>query len=160
MKISDKINTKTIVLPLQSTCKYEVLQELLNHCMLLDYLTSTKKLISCLDEKEKKMNSASGRGIAYHYNTSVEVEDMIAVLGISKEGIDYDASDGLSCNFILLILEPQSKEELHRHFINCFQDMISDISIKEKLLDASSNIEIEKIIKIWENQLSIDSELL
>ena len=38
--------------------------------------------------------------------------------------------------------------------------MISDFSIKEKLLDASSNIEIEKIIKIWENQLSIDSELL
>ena len=103
MKISDKINTKTIILPLQSTCKYDVLQELLDHCMLLDYLTSTEKLISDLDEKEKIMNSASGRGIAYHYNTSVEVDDMIAVLGISKEGIDYDASDGLSCNFILLI---------------------------------------------------------
>jgi len=106
------------------------------------------------------MNSASGRGIAYHYNISIEVDDMVAVLGISKEGIDYNASDGLSCNFILLILEPQSKEELHRHFIHCFQDMISDISIKEKLLDASSNIEIEQIIKVWENQLSIDTELL
>ena len=46
MKISDKINTKTIVLPLQSTCKHDVLQELLNHCMLLDYLTSREKLIS------------------------------------------------------------------------------------------------------------------
>ena len=160
MKISDKINTKTIILPLQSTCKYDVLQELLNHCMLLDYLTSTEKLISDLDEKEKKMNSASGRGIAYHYNTSVEVDDMIAVLGISKKGIDYDASDGLSCNFILLILEPQSKEESHRHFIHFFQDMISDISIKEKLLDASTNVEIEQIIKAWENQLSIDTELL
>ena len=160
MKISDKINTKTIIFPLQSTYKYDVLQELLNHCILLDYLTSTEKLISYLDEKEKKTNSASGRGIAYHYNTSAEVDDMIAVLGISKEGIDYDASDGLSCNFILLILEPQSKKELHRHFINCFQDMINDISIKEKLLDASSDIEIEQIIKIWEDQLSIDSELL
>ena len=160
MKISDKINTETIVFPLQSTCKYDVLQELLNHCMSLDYLTSTAKLISDLDEKEKRMNSASGRGIAYHYNTSIEVDDMIAVLGISKEGIDYNASDGLSCNFILLILEPKSKEELHRHFINCFQNMIRDIPIKEKLLDASSNIEIEKIIENWEDQLLIDNELL
>ena len=101
MKISDKINTQTIMLPLQSTCKYDVLQELLNHCMSLDYLTSTVKLISYLNEKEKKMNSASGRGVAYHYNTSIEVDDMIAVLGISKEGIHYNASDGLSCNFIL-----------------------------------------------------------
>ena len=137
---------------MQSTYKYDVLQELLNHCILLDYLTSTEKLISYLDEKEKKMNPASGRGIAYHYNTSAEVDDMIAVLGISKEGIDYHAPDGLSCNFILLILEPQSKEELHRHFIHCFQDMIRDISIKEKLLDASTNIEIEQIIKAWEDQ--------
>ena len=38
--------------------------------------------------------------------------------------------------------------------------MISDISIKEKLLDASTNVEIEQIIKAWENQLSIDTELL
>ena len=38
--------------------------------------------------------------------------------------------------------------------------MIRDIPIKEKLLDASSNIEIEKIIENWEDQLLIDNELL
>ena len=160
MKISDKINSKTIVLPLESFSTHDVLQKLLSHCVLLGNLTSTVKLISSFDEKEKKINSASGRGIAYHYNTSIEVENMIAVLGISKEGIDYDASDGLSCNFILLILEPISNEAEHRQFINYFQDMISDISIKERLIDADTNIEVEEIIINWENQLSIDNEFL
>tara|TARA_Y100000590_G_C15716167_1_gene1011966 strand:+ start:868 stop:1350 length:483 start_codon:yes stop_codon:yes gene_type:complete len=158
MKISDKINSKTVVLPLQSNCKYDTLQELLNHCKSLDYLTSTVKLISSLDEKEKKMSSASGRGVAYHYNTSIEVDDMIAVLGISKKGINYDAADGMLCNFILLILEPESKEQQHRQFINYFQDMINDISIKEQLLDADTKSEIEQIIINWENQISIDNE--
>ena len=160
MKISEKINSRTIVLPVKSSCTHDVLQELLNHCMSLDYLTSTVELISKLDEKEKKMNSASGRGVAYHYNTSIEVDDIIAVLGISKEGIDYDASDGVSCNFILLILEPTSKKDEHRQFINFFQDMINDMTIKENLLDAQSIKEVEEIIINWENQLSIDNEFL
>lgn len=160
MKISEKINSRTIVLPVKSSCTHDVLQELLNHCMSLDYLTSTVELISKLDEKEKKINSASGRGVAYHYNTSIEVDDIIAVLGISKEGIDYDASDGLSCNFILLILEPTSKKDEHRQFINFFQDMINDMTIKENLLDAQSIKEVEEIIINWENQLSIDNEFL
>jgi len=160
MKISDKINSKTIVLPLLSTCKYDTLQELLDHCKSLEYLTSTVKLISDLDEKEKKMSSASGRGVAYHHNKSIEVDEMIAVLGISQKGIDYHASDGLSCNFILLILEPKLKEQQHRQFINCFQDMISDIAVKEKLLDARIKSEIEQIIINWENQISIDNEFL
>ena len=105
MKISDKINSNTIVLPLKSDCIHDVLQELLDHCIKLDYLTSSVKLISSLDEKEKIISSASGRGVAYHYNTSIEVDDVIAILGIAPRGIDYEAPDGMLCNFILLILE-------------------------------------------------------
>ena len=77
MKISDKINSNTIVLPLKSDCIHDVLQELLDHCIKLDYLTSSVKLISSLDEKEKIISSASGRCVAYHYNTSIEVDLLV-----------------------------------------------------------------------------------
>ena len=109
-------------------------------------------LFEYLKDDQKAFNSASGRGIAYHYHTSVEVSDTVLVLGISKDGIDYAAADGLLCHFILLILEPVNKPNTHRIFINIFQNLIKNSNIKSNILEVNSAEEIEKIIEKWENQ--------
>lgn len=150
MKLSDKINTKTTISSLKSTCKTDVIHELLDHITNLNYLTSSLKLFSYLDDNKKNINTASGRGIAYHYHTSIEVDTVVVVLGISKEGIDYGASDGLPCHFILLILEPINEPNKHRIFISLFQNLIKNSNIKSKILGVNSSLEIEKIIQDWE----------
>ena len=150
MKLSDKINTKTTISSLKSTCKTDVIHELLDHITNLNYLTSSLKLFSYLDDNKKNINTASGRGIAYHYHTSIEVDTVVVVLGISKEGIDYGASDGLACHFILLILEPTNEPNKHRIFISLFQNLIKNSNIKSKILGVNSSLEIEKIIQDWE----------
>jgi mannitol/fructose-specific phosphotransferase system IIA component (Ntr-type) len=78
------------------------------------------------------------------------VSDVVVILGISKDGIDYGALDGLLCHFILLILEPINKPNEHRTLINIFQDLIKNSNIKSKILEVNSNDKIEKIIEEWE----------
>ena len=151
MKLSEKLNNKTIIYPLQAMSKQDALHELLDYFQSLDYLTATTKLFSYLDSKDKTFNSASGRGVAYHYHTSIEVKETLAVLGISKQGINYNATDGLLCHFILLILEPTNHPNSHRKLINLFQNLINHSDIKSKLLELDSSSEVEKIIKNWEN---------
>ena len=152
MKLSEKINNKTIIYPLRAKSKEDALHELLDYFQSLDYLTATTKLFSYLSSKDKIFNSASGRGVAYHYHTSVEVTETLAVLGISKDGIDYNATDGLFCHFILLILEPMSYPNSHRKLINLFQELIKNSIIKSNLLELNSSNEVEKIIIDWENK--------
>jgi len=150
MKLSEKLDATTILPSLRSIRRKDVLRELLAHFISLNYLTSYVKLFEYLQEDQKNFNSASGRGIAYHYHTSVEVNDTVLVLGISKNGIDYEAEDGLLCHFILLILEPVNKPNTHRIFINLFQSLIKKSNIKSKILEVNSNKEIEQIIQGWE----------
>ena len=157
MKLSNIINNNSIIYSLKSNSKKDVIEELLNYCIKLNYLTSTQKLNLYLNENEKKFNSASGRGIAYHYHTSIEVKEMIGILGISKCGIDYNANDGLLCNYILLILEPKEQPNDHRKLINLFQEMINEPKIKSEFTSANSSLDIEHIILNWEN---MDSEVL
>ena len=159
MKLSDKINTKTIISSLNATCKKDVIHELLDRFINLKYLTSSVKLFSYLDNDKEIFNSASGRGISYHYHTSIEVDTVVVVLGISKQGIDYGASDGLLCHFILLILEPKDEPNRHRVFINLFQNLIKNSDIKSKILEVNSSLEIEKIIQKWEEN-DYSNELL
>ena len=151
MKLSDKINNSTIIYPLQAISKKEALHELLNYFQSLEYLTNTTKLFTFLSSKDKDISSTSGRGVAYHYHTSIEVEETLAVLGISKGGIDYNAIDGLQCHFILLILEPTNHPNSHRKLINLFQNLIKNPITKSKLLELNSSSEVERIIKDWEN---------
>ncbi len=151
MKLSEKINKKTIIYPLGASSKEDALHELLDYFQSLDYLTATTKLFSYLSSKDKIFNSVSSRGVAYHYHTSIEVNDTLAVLGISKEGIDYNATDGLFCHFILLILEPMNSPNSHRKLINLFQELIKNPTIKSNLLELDSSNEVEKIITDWEN---------
>ena len=155
MKLSDKINKKTIIYPLNSQVREDALQELLNHFQNNKYLKETKKLFSYLNSDQFK--TMARRGVAYHYHTSLEVKETLAVLGISADGINYQSTDGLPCNFILLILEPMKNPNSHRKFINMFQEFIKTSNIKSELLKAESNDDIEKIISEWEtNNRNLD----
>ena len=157
MKLSKFFNKETIIVSLESESKEDAIKEILNYCIKLNYLTSAEKLIAYLHENEKNFNSASGRGIAYHYHTSIEIDQMIGIIGISKKGIDYDALDGVLCNYILLILEPNDEPNKHRKVINLFQEMINDPIIKSKLTLSTSSEDVEDIIIQWEND---DDELI
>ena len=152
MRLSEKLNNTTIISPLKSNSREDVLHELLDHLISLKYLTSCVKLFEYLKDDDKAFNSASGRGIAYHYHTSIEVNDTVLVLGISPNGIDYKAVDGLLCHFILLVLEPVNQPNAHRVLINLFQDLIKNSNIKSNILEVNSIDEIEEIIKEWENE--------
>ena len=157
MKLSEKINNKTIIYPLKSNSKEETIHELLDFFQNQDYLTDTTKLFSYLNSGDETFTTAAGRGVAYHYHTSIEVQETLAVLGISKKGIDYNAADGLMCHFILLILEPTVSPNSHRRIINLFQELIKNPNTKSKLLELNSSMEADLVIKNWENNNLVDS---
>ena len=79
MKLSDTLLEETILYPFQPNDKQSAIKSLLNRLMDLNYLTATSKLFSLIDEHDKLMNPAVGRGIAYHYSNSIEVDSPVAV---------------------------------------------------------------------------------
>ena len=159
MKLQDKINNNTIIFPIQSKNKSTTIQELLNKLLEQNFLTATIKLFKFIEEHDKIMNPAVGRGIAFHYSSSLEVDEMTAVFGISNTGIDYQSPDQQKVHFILLILDPIDKPNLHRKFIHRFQKFINDCNIKTKLLDCSSIEQIVQLIYDWEKSYLLSEEI-
>ena len=53
----------------------------------------TTKLISFIEEHDKLMNPAVGRGAAYHYSSSIEVNESVSAIGISKDGVNGSTDD-------------------------------------------------------------------
>ena len=159
MKLKDKIKYNTIIYPIQSNDKSTTIQELLNKLLQENFLTATTKLFSFIEDHDKIMNPAVGRGIAFHHSSSVEVDEMIAVLGISNSGVDYQSPDQQKVHFILLILDPINEPTLHRKFIHRFQKFINDYNIKTQLLECSSIEQIVKLIHNWEEKYLLSEEI-
>tara|TARA_Y100000590_G_scaffold460949_1_gene621438 strand:+ start:1929 stop:2408 length:480 start_codon:yes stop_codon:yes gene_type:complete len=159
MKLKDKINNNNIIYPIESNDKATTIQELLNKLLDQQFLTATTKLFTFIKDHDKIMNPAVGRGIAFHHSSSIEVDDMVAVLGISNKGLDYGSPDQQKVHFILLILDPVNEPTLHRKFIHRFQKFINDCNIKTKLLECSSSEQIVNLIYDWEEKYLLSEEI-
>jgi mannitol/fructose-specific phosphotransferase system IIA component (Ntr-type) len=158
MKLSNKLKTHNIIFPLQSDDRSSAIQEMLDRLLELDYLTGTVKLYTFIDEKDKLINSAVGRGTAYHYSTSVEINEQLAVFGFSPSGIDYNSPDGQRVHFILLILDTKEELNLHRKLVTRFQHFINDLNYREKVIDCQSDDELSDLINNWEEQYLLNED--
>jgi len=152
MNLRDKLKETAILLPMQASTQSEAIQELLVHLQSLDKLSATAKLYAVMMEKEETLPSAAGRGIAYPHSTSIEIDDLVCVLGISKEGLDFNSPDGQLCHLILLTLSPEENPSGHRKFITRFRIMFDNPEVRFGLLEANHASEIMDIIQNWEEE--------
>ena len=159
MKLSDTLLEETILYPFQPNDKQSAIKSLLNRFMDLNYLTATSKLFSLIDEHDKLMNPAVGRGIAYHYSNSIEVDSPVATFGISKDGIDYNSPDSQKVHFIFLILDSVNDPSEHRKLITRFQHFINDSEMKTKILSSQSPRDVMDIIINWEKNYLFNEKI-
>ena len=150
MKLSNTLSEQTILYPIEVIDKHNSVKLLLNCLLEKNYLTETTELFLLIDEHDKLMNPAVGRGIAYHYSNSVEVKNPVAAFGVSKKGIDYSSPDAQKVHFIFLILDSINEPSEHRKLIKRFQYFINDGDMKTKILSSNSASDIMKIILEWE----------
>jgi len=152
MLLTEKIHKDTIIVPLIGVNRSTAIQELLNRLVELKYLTASIKLFSFIEAMESELSSTTGRGVAFPHSISKEINNLVCVLGISKEGILYGENDVHPCHIILLSLSPIDKVDIHRKFISKFRLLLSDSNLKDKIIHSNSAIILESIISNWETK--------
>ena len=159
MNLSDLLNETTICCPIVSNSRNGCIQELLNHLQSLGHLSGTIKLYHYIQELENNHSTATGKGVAYPHSTSIEVNDLICILGVSKSGIDFNSPDGQLCHIILLSLSAKDEPDKHRKFITLFRSMILDSNIRTQMLESNNPNGIIEIITNWEDRDSLMDDL-
>ena len=150
MKLWDKLIEETILVPMRSASQEVAIHELLTHLQYLNLLSATTQLCTTIKEQEKVCSSSAGRGIAYPNATSIEINELTCVLGISRKGIAFNSPDGHDCHLILLTLSSADDPKGHRKFITRFRSMVQNPIIRSSLLSSEDSSAIIKIISQWE----------
>ena len=94
MKISELLKPSLIKLDLQSLDKDDLFEEMVQVFVDNQLIDDASEAVAVLREREKKMSTGVGNGVGIPHGKLPQAKNSLLALGISRDGIDYEALDG------------------------------------------------------------------
>jgi nitrogen PTS system EIIA component len=146
MKIASFLERQDVIDPLPAGEKREILSHLvrvlaenhreLNHDELLDVLMCREALRSTGIEK----------GVAFPHGRVPGLGGMMACFGRCREGVDFDAFDGLPTFFFFVLLIPERAEGTHLKALALLNRAFQDAGFRRRLMSARDSEELYRHI--------------
>lgn len=141
------LSGKSVVVGLQGQNKREVLEELVNALEVGDKITDRDKVLDAVLLREEIMSTGIGHGIAIPHGKSEYVTELGGVLGIKKEGVDFDALDGKPTYIFFLLVSPLDVSGPHIKALARISRLLKGEDFRQKLIAAVDNEDAIAIIE-------------
>jgi mannitol/fructose-specific phosphotransferase system IIA component (Ntr-type) len=102
--------------------------------------------LEALREREQLVSTGIGGGVAIPHAFSDEVEKVVAVLGRSMAGIDFEAVDCAPVHVVVLFVVPRKNYQLHLRTLAAIAKMFNGQDITRRILGAGDCDEILAIL--------------
>jgi mannitol/fructose-specific phosphotransferase system IIA component (Ntr-type) len=129
MKITEFLDVKGIHLDLRANEKHDILKELVDVLAEVKDIGDKKLILKALLERESLGSTGIGQGIAIPHGKTDKVKELISVLAISKQGVNFEALDGEPVYIFFLLVAPKDAAGPHlkRYKFHMLRDTISVI---------------------------------
>jgi mannitol/fructose-specific phosphotransferase system IIA component (Ntr-type) len=101
--------------------------------------------------REREGSTGLEKGVAIPHAKSDEVKGLTIVVGISREGVNFEAQDGKPSRLFFLMVAPTSQSGPHVQAIARIVKMIKIDRFRKKLLDARKPDDVVEAISRAEN---------
>ncbi|MEM9481303.1 MAG: PTS sugar transporter subunit IIA [Verrucomicrobiota bacterium] len=144
MNLATLLTANQIVPQMQSTDHWEAIVELVEHLQANGFIDEVQRdpVLEALREREEKISTGVGHGVAIPHAFSDEVENVTAVFGRSDEGIEFDALDNSPVNFVILFVVPRSEYHMHLKTLAAIAKLFTSREVRDNLRVAESADEI------------------
>ncbi|MFB0516103.1 MAG: PTS sugar transporter subunit IIA [Candidatus Neomarinimicrobiota bacterium] len=148
--ISALLSEQFIVLPMHAIDRSSAIQELLLVLEQHHVIDSTEECLENILKRERRMSTGVGKGVALPHGLSDSVKDVAMVMGISPEGVDFNAVDGVLCHIFVLFISPVKQPDKHLKLLTRIAKLLSDGELRSALLETRTPKEVLQILRKWE----------
>ncbi len=141
------VNTKAVAADLKATTKEGVIKELSGLLAKAGAIKDDKALVRTLLDREALGSTGIGQGVGIPHGKCSIVKELVAALGISKRGVDFNALDGEPVYIFFLLLAPEDSAGPHLKALARISRLLKDKYVRDNLIKAESEQEILKILK-------------
>lgn len=154
MKITEFLDVKGIHLDLRATEKQEILKELVDVLAEVKDIGDKKLILKALLERESLGSTGIGQGIAIPHGKTDKVKELISVLAISKQGVNFEALDGEPVYIFFLLVAPKDAAGPHLKALAQISRMLRDTYFCDLLRRCESTEQVYDLIRKEENRKS------
>lgn len=111
------------------------------------------ELIKSVLDREKRGSTGFGRGVAVPHVKHKSVKKMIAAVGLSQRGIEFNALDRQPVYSVFLLLSPEDRPEEHLQAMEVIFKNLSKDTFRRLLRQAQTPDEVRALLEEADNQL-------
>ena len=154
MKLTDIVATGGIVPRLNATTRDEAIAELIDQLIASGAIPGALRedLVKAIIAREQKGTTGFGKGVALPHVRLSLIDRMVAAVGISEDGIDFNALDREPVYSIFLLLSPDNKQDDHLRAMEIIFKNISQPKFRSFLRQSSTTEEVQSLLEDADNQ--------
>lgn len=156
MKLTDFVVKKAIIPGLKATTKEEVIREMVSSLKATGNVRAEDEeaVVAAILKREELGSTGIGNGVAVPHTKHPSVEELVATVAISRDGVDFSSLDGEDVFILFLLVSPPDRpgdhlrglENISRHlrsqdFCNFLKQSMTEKDIWELLSEADSSDE-------------------
>jgi mannitol/fructose-specific phosphotransferase system IIA component (Ntr-type) len=133
----DYFGPKVNVVDLQAQDRWQAIEELVDHLVATHKIQSPHRdsIAESVRKRELSMSTGIGFGIGLPHASTALVSEVVAVVGRSRKGIQFDALDGKPVHLVFLFLVPAGQFQKHLHVLANFAKMLHRQDFRDGLSD-------------------------
>lgn len=143
--LNEIFDSKSILLNLDGKSKETIFSELIGAIAAVHPGCDEAAMLEALWERENKMSTGIASGIAIPHTICREINGIIGAIGISKDGIDYDALDEKPVYVIFMMIMGEHVREKHLRTLNHIFRLVKSDAL-ELMRNAKNVQEINSIL--------------
>jgi PTS system fructose-specific IIC component/PTS system nitrogen regulatory IIA component len=153
MFLCDLFPPELIKVGLEAEDKDEVFEELVDLFCQIENSDAREEILESLRAREKKMSTGVLKGIAIPHGKTNALQHIHGVLGISRQGIDYDALDSQPVYLLFMIISPLKESESHLRVLKRLAQILDNPQFFTDLITQKDAQGVSGVIKKYEDIL-------
>jgi len=147
MRICDLLSESAIKVGLESIDKEECFEELIDLLVRDGRITNREAALQAVKEREAQGTTGIGKGIGIPHGKHESIPQLMAAMGTSREGIEFDAVDGDPVHLVFLLLARTDEPGPHIQALAEISRLLLLPGFYRKIIEAENARKILEIIE-------------
>jgi fructose-specific phosphotransferase system IIA component len=132
---------------IQARDKEALLDEIVEPLLQAEVIKNKRVILETLKKRETLGSTGIGYGVAIPHCRTLSVSDIQIVVGVSKNGVNYEALDGEPVHlFFLIVAPPQEKSNQYLPILGKLVELLRDEAFRARLKSIPTFDEFKNIM--------------
>lgn len=150
MRIYDLLDESVVKVGMESIDKEECFEEMIDLLVRDGRITDRAAALEAILQREGQGTTGIGNGIAIPHGKHPSIPKLVAALGVSQEGIEFDAEDNEPAHLVFMLLAKNNEPGPHIQALAEISRLLLIPGFYRKITEAGSPREIMEILSAEE----------